>query len=388
MPIKTIKDAPKLTGKKVLWRVDFNVPIKSGKITEDYKIIQHLPSIRYLLENKCSVVIVTHLGRPEAGIFDHNFSVAPLAKRLGELIQKEVKVLDDIHSLKTGTVISSLKSGEVVMLENIRFFKGEEKNSKKLATELAKLADIYVNDSFAVDHRAHASVSAVQKLLPSYAGLLLRDEIDNLSRGLNPQKPLIAIVGGVKLKTKVRLLKVLEQKAEKVLIGGALANTFIAAHGFEVGRSIVDKESIGVAKRMRGKNLLLPVDVVVSTKKQGGHTTVKEVNKIDRDDYIFDIGPKTIKLYSSYIKKANTLLWNGPMGFFELKEFRHGTLSIARLVASRSKGSAYGIVGGGETVEALKQAKMFDDIDWVSTGGGAMLTYLGGEKMPGLVKLI
>jgi 3-phosphoglycerate kinase len=388
MPIKSILNATALKGKRVLWRVDFNVPMKSGEILDEYKIIQHLPSLRYMLEMDCSVIIVTHLGRPEPGIFDHNYSVEPLAKRLGELLNKKIKILKDIDSFEAGSVAANLESGDVAMLENIRFFKGEEENSHKIARSLSKLADVYVNDAFGVNHRAHASLDAIQDILPSYAGLLLTDEINNLSRGLDPQKPMIAIVGGVKLETKVPLLKVLQKKAEKVLIGGALANNFIAAHGFEVGKSITDQVSIEIAGKMKGSNLMLPIDVVVSTSKQGGHALVKDVRKIAKEDYIFDIGPETIKLYSSFIKNANTLLWNGPMGFFELKDFRHGTMAIARLVASRSKGKAYGIVGGGETVEALKLTKMFEDVDWVSTGGGAMLTYLGGEKMPGLQRLL
>lgn len=388
MPIKSILHAPKLANKRVLWRVDFNVPIKNDEILDDYKLIQHLPSLNFILEQGCRVVIVTHLGRPEPGKFDHNYSVKPLAKRLGELLKKEIIVLKDIDSFKTGTAIANLQAGDIAMLENIRFVKGEEENDKKVALSLSKLADVYVNDSFGVDHRAHASLNAIQDLLPSYAGLLLSEEINNLSRGLNPKKPMIAIVGGVKLETKVPLLKVLQKKAEKVLIGGALANNFIAAHGFEVGKSITDEKSIAIARKMKGNNLIIPIDVVISTKRQGENALVKDVNKVSKDDYIFDIGPKTIKLYASFIKKANTLLWNGPMGFFELKDFRHGTMAIARLVASRSKGHAYGIVGGGETVEALKLTKMFDDVDWVSTGGGAMLTYLGGEKMPGLKRLV
>ncbi|MCG2701368.1 phosphoglycerate kinase, partial [Candidatus Parcubacteria bacterium] len=300
-----------------------------------------------------------------------------------------------------------LKEGEIMFLENLRFHKGEEQNDKKFAKQLSRLADIhpapfgqlsnniknilpkrrgvYVNNAFAVCHRKHASVSAIKKYLPSYAGFLVKEELENLSKVLSPQKPLILIIGGVKIGDKIKLIKKFSKKAHRILIGGALANNFFAAHGIEIGKSTVDIKSIAFAKKFKDKNIILPVDVLASNRKDGkSRPKLKNVYKINKNEYILDIGPKTVKLYSGFIKKAGTIIWNGPMGMFEEDGFKHGTLSIARAIAFRSRGPAFGVVGGGETVEALKATKMIDYVDWVSTGGGAMLAFLSGEKMPGL----
>jgi len=384
MRIKSIRQAKNLTGKKVLLRVDFNVPIKGGKIKDDYRIVAGLPTIRFLLRYKCKVIIITHLGCPD-GRVNKEYSTKPIAKHLGKLLGKKVKYVDDCIGFKVGTEVSKINNGEVLLLENLRFYKGEETNNRKFAKELASLADIYVNNAFAVSHRSHASVSAIKSYLPSYAGLLLEDEVVNLNKVLHPNKPLIVIIGGAKIATKIALIKKMYKRAFRVLLGGALANNFFVAHKLEVGKSLLDKQSIGFAKKFKNKNVILPIDVVVAKRGDGsGGATVKNVYSVGKNEIILDIGPKTIRLYNSFIKEAKTIIWNGPMGVFEIEYFKHGTLSIARVIAARSSGAAFAVVGGGETVEALKMTKMLDYVDWVSTGGGAMLAYLGGEKMPGL----
>ena len=394
MQIKSIRQCKKLIGKKALVRVGFNVPIEKGKIKDDYKIVESLPTIRFLLRHKCKVIIMTHLGRPMGSKklevrSKKCYSVKPIAARLGRMLGKKVKFVDDCVGFKVGTEVSKMKNGDILMLENLRFHKGEEINSKKFAKELAGLADIYVNDAFSVSHRNHASVNVIKKSLPSYAGILLEQEFINLNKVLRPRKPLILVIGGAKIATKIKLIKKLYKKTHRILIGGALANNFFVAHKLEIGKSLVDKQSIKFAKIWKKKNVILPIDVVVCSKKDGtGKIAVKNVYTVKKNEIILDIGPETIRLYNSFIKKAKTIIWNGPMGMFEQDHFKHGTLAIARVIAARSGGSTFGVVGGGETVEALKMTKMLDYVDWVSTGGGAMLAYLGGERMPGLAGIV
>lgn len=386
MKIKSIRDCKNLKGKKVLLRTDFNVPVKNGKILDEYKIMKQLPTIHFLLRNKCKIILATHFGSPVPGSYAKAFSTKVICDELSRILDRKIIFAPKYDYLMIGTLISKMQEGDILMLENVRFEAGEEKNSKIFAKHLSKMADIYINDAFAVSHRAHASVSAIKSFLPSYAGLLLENEVKNLHQALNPKKPLILIVGGVKLHTKIPLIKKFEKKAFRILVGGALANNFLAAHKLEIGLSVADAKSIKFAKSFKNKNILVPLDVVVSG--PGEKVSVKSVSQVGKDDHIFDIGPKTIEFYASFIKRAQTIIWNGPMGFFEMKSFKYGTNSIARLVATRSSGKAFGVVGGGETVEALQSTKMMKHVDWVSTGGGAMLSYLGGEKMPGLFGLI
>jgi len=376
--IKSIRNVKNLAGKIVLLRADLNVPIKNGLIKDDYKIVAILPTVRYLLRHNSRVIIATHLGQGNKGD-----STKPIADRLSRLIGQKVK-----YAAENGA--GELENKQIIMLGNLRFNSGEEKNDKKFAKQLAKSADIYVNDAFAASHRKHASTSAIKKYLPAYAGLLLEREVENLSKVLSPRKPLISIIGGAKIQTKINLLDNLAKRSERILIGGALANNFIAAYGFKIGKSLADKSSIKIAAKLakKFKNIILPVDVLVAKKINSASYKVKPVNRVSQDDVILDIGPRTIKLFVSFIKQANTIIWNGPLGYFENEHFRHGTLSIARVVAARSTGQAFGAVGGGETIEALKLTKMEHYIDWVSTGGGAMLAYLGGEPMPGLKGIV
>ena len=392
MKIKSIKNIKNLTGKRVLLRCDFNVPIKNGRILDDYKIIKGLETVEYLLKKKSKIIIVSHLGRPDATKKDTKYSLLPVAEFLKEKIKKQVNFVNDIAGFQTGTAVSKMKNSEIVFLENIRFEKGEKENSAVLARHLAKLADIYVNDAFAVSHRAHASVSAIKKYLPSYAGLLLEKEILHLEKALNPKQPLILIIGGVKLATKIPLIKKFRKKAHRILLGGVLANNFFAAHGYEIGRSLVDKESVKFAKKIikKGwdKNIILPIDLRVSNKKSFWDAHDKKINEIGKRDYILDIGYGTADFYKKYIESAATVVLNGPMGMFEEQKFKHGTLAIARSLAINSKKSVFSIVGGGETIEALKMTKTINDINWVSTGGGAMLAFLSKEKMPGIKELV
>jgi phosphoglycerate kinase len=382
MKLKPINNVKLIKGKVVFLRVDFNVPVEKGKIKDETKILAALPTIRFLLRYHCKIILATHLGDP-GGKKVAKLSCKFLAKRLNHILGgNRVEFVDETVGKKADKAIKAVKPGEIIFLENLRFNKGEEKNDKTFAKKLSAQADLYINDAFSVCHRAHASISAIRQYLPAYAGLLLEKEILNLDKIKNPAKPLVVLMGGAKIKTKINLIKNLEDKAEKILIGGALANNFFKAMGMETGKSLIDKESVVIAKKLlKNKKIILPLDVVVRRDDAG---EAKLVDEVGRGDVILDIGPKTIMLYSTIIKKAKTLVWNGPLGAFEQAHFRHGTVALGQLIAARSRGKTFGVVGGGETLEALKLTKMEGYIDWVSTGGGAMLSYLGGEKMPGL----
>ena len=390
MKISTLKTIKNLKDKTVFLRVDFNVALDKGKVKEDYRIVAGIETINYLLSRGAKLLIATHLGEPK-GIPDSQYSVKPVSLRLKSLLKKPVKFLPETIGPNVVKAVKSLKSGDIIMLENLRFNLGELNNDNQFAKELASLADIYVNDAFAVCHRDQASVSAIKKYLPAYAGLLLEKEIKALNKIIKPKKPLVVIMGGAKISTKAPLISKLYNSANHILLGGALANNFYKYKNLEIGKSLFDADSLVYVKKFfKGKKLaskiLIPIDVVVKTRN--GSAMVCKSSEVKKSDSILDIGPDTISLYAAIIKKAQTLVWNGPMGKFEEASFKQGTLSIARLVASRASGKAYGLVGGGETVEALKLTKMTEYVDWVSTAGGAMLTYLGGGKMPGLSKIV
>lgn len=392
MKIKSIKSLKNLAGKRVLLRSDFNVPIKDGEILEDYKIMHNLPTINHLLRLKCKIIIIAHLGNPKAGDFDEKYSLRPVAEYLDKKLKAKVKFVSDIPGFSAGTAVTEMKSKEILFLENVRFYEGEKKNSAEFAKKLASLADIYINDAFGVSHRADASVSAIKRYLPSYAGLLLENEVVHLEKIKKPKKPLVVIIGGAKLATKIPLIKEFQKTAHRILVGGALANNFFAAHNYTVGQSLVDNESIKFAKKLlknqKNNNIVLPIDVMVSNKKSFWDAHVANINQVGAKDYILDIGPKTVDFYKKYIYGAATVVWNGPMGMFEEKKFKHGTLSIARAISLAASKKVFCVAGGGETVEALKMTKTSSHINWVSTGGGAMLSYLAGDKMPGLKGII
>jgi phosphoglycerate kinase len=394
MPIRSMRQLKDIAGKVVFLRVDFNVPLANGKVKEDYKIIAGLVTIRFLLRYDAKIIIATHLGDP-GGKKSKKYTTEPVAQRLEKLLGRKVVFVKDCIGPKVGKAVKELKSGQVLFLENLRFYPGEEKDDKQFARQLAAPADVYINNAFAVSHRAHASVSAIKAHLPSYAGLLLEQEVSSIERALKPKKPLVVVIGGAKIGTKLPIIKNFIKNASQILVGGAVANDFLQSLGYEVGKSKVSgdaklaKQAIAMYKKAGNKKIILPLDLVVSKKKDGkGQLAVKSVSSVAKDEYIYDIGPKTIGFYSRYLKQANTIAWNGPMGWFEQDSFKHGTVALARVMAARSSGQAFGVVGGGETVEALKMAGMFDQVDWVSTGGGAMLDFLAGEPMPGLKGLI
>jgi phosphoglycerate kinase len=406
MKIKTIDKYGDLKGKTVFLRVDFNVPLEKGRIKDERKIDAGLPTIEHLIRNDCKIIIGTHLGRPQ-GKTVAGYSTKPLARKLSEFLGTDQRRNKVPHTQKFGRIrftqnisgkevkeaASGLDKGQVLFLENLRFDKREEVNDKKFAKELAAPADIYVNNAFSVSHRKHASVHAIKKFLPAYAGLLLAKEVESLERIRKGGKGLVIILGGAKIKTKLPLINNLYKRASKILIGGALANNFFVANNLQVGRSLVDTKRVAATKRLIRKipenKLVLPVDVVVANKKtKQAKVKVKNIHNINKSEYILDIGPETLRIFSKHIKKGDVLIWNGPMGLFENDKFKHGSLSIGRLVASRSKNKAFGLAGGGETVQALGMTGMLEYMDWVSTGGGAMLSYLGSGKMPGLEDII
>lgn len=389
MKIKSLRQKRNWQGQKVLLRLDLNVPQVKGKIFDDFRLQAALPTINFLLAEKARLIIVSHWGDPKAQ--EANLSTRLLAKRLQMLLQHKVKFIPDIVGNKALSAASSLKNGEIIFLENLRFDAGEKKNDKKFAKKLAALADVYVNDAFSVCHRQHASVSAISDMLPAYAGLQLEAEIRNLQKILKPKKPLVVVMGGAKMSTKAPLIKKLYSPASQILLGGGLANTFLKKSGIEIGRSLCDKNAdkyLGqfFSRKKIASKIILPIDVIVQTKN--GKNLHKYLKDIKKSDSILDIGPDTITLFSTYIKKAQSIIWNGPLGKFEEDPFKHGTMAIAVIIAARSSGPPFGLIGGGETVEDLKMTKMENCLDWVSTAGGAMLSYLGGEKMPGLKNII
>ena len=388
--VNSIKNLKQIKGKKVLLRLDLNVQVVDGKILDDYRLVSAKETIDFLIQKKAKIIIISHLGKAE-GEFAEKYSLKPVAKALKLIIKKPIKFISEHDPKKAKALVDKIKNEEIVLLENLRFNPGEISNDNTFAKDLAVLADIYINDAFSVSHRAQASVEAIKKYLPSYAGLLLAEELKALDKILKPKKPFIAIMGGAKISTKAPLIEKFLPKASKILIGGALATTIVKDLGFEVGKSFCDDNSAKIVKKIfKNKNsfskILLPIDFVVL----GPNNKVRlaRPDEVKKNESIMDIGPETIGLFAEHIKTASTLVWNGPMGKFEDERFKQGSLSLARLVAARSRGSAYGLVGGGETVAVLKMTKMEEYIDFISTAGGAMLSYLGGEKMPGLKKIV
>ncbi len=396
MKLKSIKQLKNLKNKKVLVRVDYNITMKNGKILDTERLERSYETINYLLKNKAKIILISHLGRPE-GKKNKKFSLKPIVKYLNKITKKDVKFVDDCIGEKVKKQIARMKAGQILLLENLRFYAGEKTNEAKFAQELASLADIYVNDAFAVSHREHASVAGIAKYLPSYAGLNLIDEIDNLSKALKSfDKPAIAIIGGVKISTKIKVIETLLKKYNYVLIGGALANNFLAAQKINIGKSVYEKEYLKLAKELYDKyktKLVLPVDVKIADKIKSGAKTqslrIFELNKLkNKKFHIVDIGPKTNIYFESFIKQAKTLIYNGAMGIFEIEKFSHGTFYITEKVALQGKGPAFVAVGGGETLVALDKWGVKDWPDFVSTGGGAMLEFLEGKNLPGIKPLI
>lgn len=391
--LRLMKEIKNLKGKRVLVRVDFNVPLKNNKVVEDSRIRASLLTINFLRKKGAKVILVTHLGRPE-GKVDEAYSLKPVAKILPKLLTglKEKRVAVKLLNFddSTKTEIEKMKDGDVAMLENIRFFKGEERNDEKFAKKLASLADIFVLDGFAVAHREAASVSGVQAFLPSYAGFLLEKEVTALDSLMKKNaSPFLAVIGGAKIETKLPVIKNLLKIADHVLVGGAIINVYYKAKGYTVGDSLLDKgfEKIAVSLFAK-KKIIVPVDVMVGTKDGDTLRVVNILKKpheiCRKGESILDIGPATAALYAHMIEHAKTLVWNGAMGYFENRSYALGTYTVADAFAQNTK--AYSLIGGGETVEAVNNLGLLNKIRFVSTGGGAMLEYLGGAKLPGLRK--
>ncbi len=396
MTVRNIKQVNNLSGKRVLLRVDFNVPIKNRVVKDDFKLRQSVPTVKYLLERKAKIILITHLGRPDGKIVS-GLKIDSLLKLFSKIIGKKIIKLEtgdwnltDRQKLNLLRKLDSMKNSSLSMMENIRFSPDEKNDSGKLSRQLAALADIFVLDGFAVAHRASASVAGVPKYMDAYAGLLLQKEIKNLHQVIfKPKKPLLAIMGGAKVKTKVPVIKNLMDKADHIIVAGALANTCLKAGGYHVGRSLVDDSCLKeTAQCLKNSNIITPVDVIVGKKngKDSKAVVVGEDKKIcNKNQAIYDIGPRSLEIFQQYIDKAKTLVWNGPVGYFEQKPYDIGTLSIARMIGRRcARQSVFGVVGGGETRQALMQTNVLRDLDFVSTGGGAMLEFLSGKQLPGL----
>ncbi|NSW77333.1 MAG: phosphoglycerate kinase [Candidatus Atribacteria bacterium] len=392
---KTIRDIPQegLKGKKVLVRVDFNVPLdEERRITDDTRIVESLPTIRFLLEKGAKVILVSHLGRPKGKPKDE-FRMDPVAKRLEELLGRKVYKANDCIGEDVEKLANALREGEVLLLENVRFYAEEEANDEHFAQSLARLADIYVNDAFGTAHRAHASTAGVAKFLPAYAGFLMEKELEALGERLNnPVRPFLAILGGAKVSSKIGVIKKLLEKVDALLIGGGMSYTFIKAMGYEVGTSLLEEGMIEEARSIlamakeRGVKLVLPEDFVVAPEgKEGVETKVVAWNAIPPDMGGFDIGPKTVEKFGREIAQAKTIFWNGPLGLFEVDLFAQGTVEIARKVA---ESGAVVVVGGGDTIAAIKKAGVEKKITHISTGGGASLEFVEGRVLPGVEVLL
>lgn len=387
----TIEDID-LKGKRVFIRADFNVPLDDNlMVTDDRRIRSTLPTINYAIDEGAMVIISSHFGRPK-GKRDPRFSLAPVAKRLQRLLNKEVLFAPDCVGSQVESLVAKMKGGDVLLLENLRYHSEEEKNDEEFARALASLADAYINDAFGTAHRAHASIVGVPKFLQSAAGFLLKKEVEYLKGAIeNPVRPFVAILGGAKVSGKINVLENLVNKVDKVLIGGGMAFTFIKAMGYEVGRSLAEEDMLETAQRIRRKlketgiKFYLPVDCVIAQDKESGEETkIIPTLEIPKGWAALDIGPATVKLFSEALHDAKTILWNGPMGMFEIDAFSRGTFAIAHAVADAY---ALTIVGGGDTDLAVHRAGVSDAISFISTGGGAALQLLEGKELPGIAVL-
>ncbi|MEK9160297.1 MAG: phosphoglycerate kinase [Patescibacteria group bacterium] len=386
MNLRTLESA-ELNGKRVLLRTDFNVPIQDGVIQDKTRLEESLPTLRYLIEKGCKILIVTHLGRPKWKV-DPAFKLDLVAQELSALLGKPVMKLSDCIGVEVETVVAAMQPGDVVLLENVRFHPEEEMNDATFAAALAKLADVYVSDAFGTVHRAHASTEGVAHLLPAYAGLLVEKEVTVLS-GLmeNPVHPVCLLVGGAKVDTKIGILEKFLDSADTFIIGGALANTFLKAQGHEVGTSLYEADKLDVAKKFleaaKNKTVLLPVDVVVSEEiSETAPAQTVEISSVGAAHKILDLGAKTIELYAAALKNSKTIIWNGPMGLYEMSPFAEGTKGIAKAVV---ESGATSVLGGGDTIDAVHHfGYTGKEFSHLSTGGGAMLEFLEGKTLPGI----
>ncbi len=389
--IKTI-DELDACGKRVLVRVDFNVPVQEGAVSDDTRIRAAIPTIKKLADQGARVILMSHLGRPAGTGFEEDFSLRPAAKRLSELLNTPVEMACDITGDDAHKKVADLSNGEILVLENLRFDPREKKNDPSFCEELASLGDVYVNDAFGTAHREHASTAGVAKLLPAYAGYLMGREVSTLTGMLDdPKRPFVAILGGSKVSDKIKVIDALLEKADTLIIGGAMCFTFLAACGKDVGTSLMESDWIDRAREMidkakdLNKQFLLPVDVVVADRfAADANTQIVSVDDIPSDMMGLDIGPQTAELYAQAIKDAQSVFWNGPMGVFEMEAFEAGTKAIAHAVAQCTGDT---IIGGGDSVAAVNKFGLADQMTFISTGGGASMELVQGEQLPGVVAL-
>ncbi len=388
MTKQTIRDI-ECNGKRVLMRVDFNVPMQNGVVTDDKRIRAALPTIQYALEHGASVVLMSHLGRPKGEGFDPEFSLKPAAEALEKALGKPVKMAPDCVGPEVEAMAKALKPGEVLMLENTRFHKGEEKNDLELAKQMAALGDVYVNDAFGSAHRAHSSTEGVARFLPAVSGFLMEQELEYLGRATeNPAHPYVAILGGAKVSDKIAVIENLLARCDRLIIGGGMANTFLAAKGYNMQDSLVEAAALDTAKAIMAKagdRLMLPVDAVVADKFDAeAASQVVDVDKVPAGWRVLDIGPKSVAAFGEVLKGAKLVVWNGPVGVFEFPRFAEGTFAIARLLATTG---ATTVIGGGDSASAVKKAGVANKMTHVSTGGGASLEFLEGRVLPGVAAL-
>lgn len=386
---KTVRDID-VKGKRVIVRVDFNVPIKNGVITDDRRIVAALPTIQYLLDNDAIVLLMSHLGRPKDGP-DPAFSMKPVAEHLSKLLKRPVTFVDDCVGEKAEQAARAAKPGDVIVLENTRFKKGETKNDPELAAGLARLAEIYVNDAFGSAHRAHSSTEGIAHHLPAVSGFLMEKELAYLGKALAaPERPFVAVLGGAKISDKIGVIQNLLTKVDTLLIGGGMANTFFKAKGLNVGDSLVEDEALDTARQLlqaAGDKLVLPVDCVIADKMEAdAQTKVVPVDEVPSGWRILDIGPATIAHFTNRLAPAKTVVWNGPMGVFEIEPFAKGTFAIAKALAELK--GATTIVGGGDSAAAVEKSGLASKMSHISTGGGASLEFLEGKELPGVAALL
>ncbi|WP_284643431.1 phosphoglycerate kinase [Paenibacillus silviterrae] len=387
---KSVRDI-EVSGKRVFVRVDFNVPLENGQITDDTRIRETLPTVKYLVERGAKVILASHLGRPKGEVVEE-LRLTPVAARLSELLGKPVVKADEAIGEAVKAKVAALNDGDVLLLENVRFYAGEEKNDAELAKAFAELADVYVNDAFGAAHRAHASTEGIAHYLPAVSGLLMEKELEVLGKALNnPERPFTAIVGGSKVKDKIGVIEKLIEIADNIIIGGGLSYTFFKAKGYEIGKSLLDKDRLELVQEFerrakeKGVNFLLPVDIVVGDDfSNNANTKVVPVDSIPADWEGFDIGPETRKIYADVIKNSKLVVWNGPMGVFELTPYMEGTKAVAEACAETA---GYTVIGGGDSAAAAEKFHLADKMDHISTGGGASLEFMEGKQLPGVVAL-
>ncbi|MFD6438438.1 phosphoglycerate kinase [Peribacillus sp. NPDC060186] len=388
---KSIRDI-ELKGKRVFCRVDFNVPMQDGKISDDTRIKAALPTISYLTEQGAKVILASHLGRPKGQVVEE-LRLAPVAERLSELSGKDVQKAEEAYGESVQSIIENMGNGEILLLENVRFYPGEEKNDPELAKSFAVLADVYVNDAFGAAHRAHASTEGIAHHLPAVAGLLMEKELAVLGKALSdPERPFTAIIGGAKVKDKIGVIENLLENVDHLIIGGGLGYTFIKAQGHEIGNSLLEEDKIELAKsfiesaKEKGVQLHLPIDAVVAAEfSPDAEAQNVDIDAIPNDKMALDIGPKTSELFADVIKGSKLVIWNGPMGVFEFDKFASGTRTVAEALAEAK--DTYSIVGGGDSAAAAEKFGLAEKMSHISTGGGASLEFMEGKELPGVVAL-